>query len=301
MIKNFKDVLKFASERGPKKIAVACANDTEVLQAVDMARKNKIAEAILVGDREIMEEISKRQNISLDNYEIVDIKDMTEASRYAVELVSTKKADILMKGLVDTSILLRATLDKEIGLRTGSVLSHVAVFSLESYHKMLFVTDAAMNIAPDLETKKKLINNVLVLTKALDIKNPNVAVVCANEKVNDKMPCTLEAAELSKMSENGEFPDCVVSGPFALDNAISKEAAEIKGVKHKGKGDADVILCPNIESGNILYKSLSFLAKADNAGIILGASAPIVLTSRADSDETKLYSIALSVLMASSK
>lgn len=298
MIKNFDEVLGCAKDRGPKRLAIACAQDEDVLLAVSKAKAENIADATLVGDEAKIRKIASGLNIDLGVFEIIDIPDMAEAASEAVKMVSSGKADIVMKGLVDTSIILKAVLDKETGLRTGSVLSHAAVFSVPTYHKLLFVSDAAMNIAPDVDTKAKIISNMLVLTTALDIDNPNVAVVCAKEKVSEKMPATLDARDLVKMNEDGIIKGCVVGGPFALDNAISKEAAETKGVKHPGAGDADIILAPDIEAGNILYKSLAFLGGASSAGIILGAKAPIVLTSRADSDETKLYSIALGVLMA---
>ncbi len=298
MIKNFQDVLNIAKERGPKRLSVACAQDEEVLLAVSSAHKKGIVEATLVGDEAKIRELAEANSIDLSPFEIFNVTDMAEAANEAVKLVSSGKADIVMKGLVDTSIILKAVLNKETGLRTGSVLSHVAVFSVPAYHKLLLVTDAAMNIAPDLGGKVKIIENALVLSKALDIENPNVAIVCAKEKVNPKMPPTVDAEALVNMNKEGKLTGCVVGGPFALDNAISKEAAEVKGVKHPGAGDADILLMPDIEAGNVLYKALAFLAPSENAGLILGAKAPVVLTSRADSDETKLYSIALSVLMA---
>lgn len=298
MIKNFQEVMELAKERGPKTISVACAQDAEVLSAVTQAKEAGIADVILVGDKEKIEEIASEKNIDLAQFEIIDIKDLTEASRKAVELVSSGKAHMVMKGLVDTSIILKAVLDKEIGLRSGSVLSHVAVFDLPQYDRLFFVTDAAMNIAPDLNTKKQIIQNCIQITNALDIEDPKVAVVCAKEKPNPKMPDTMDAVELEKMNKNGEITDCTVGGPFALDNAVSMEAAKHKGIDHPVAGKADVLLAPDIEAGNILYKSMVFFANAKNAGIIVGAKAPVILTSRADSDEAKLYSIALGVLSA---
>lgn len=298
MIKSFDEVLKIARERGPKTVAVACAQDNDVLKAVENARANGIVKAILVGDQAKIETIAKEENIDLSAYEIVNLEDMAEASRKAVELVSSGQAHMVMKGLVDTSIILKAVLDKEIGLRTGSVLSHVAVFDVMNYPRLLLVTDAAMNIAPDLQQKKQIIENSLQVARGLDIDEPKVGVICAKEKVNPKMPATVDAGELVKMNENGELTGCIVGGPFALDNAVSEEAAALKGISHPVAGKADVLMCPNIESGNILYKTLGFLANAKSAGIIVGAKAPIILTSRADSEEAKLNSIALGVLMA---
>ena len=298
MIKSFEDVLKIAKERGPKTVSVACAQDNDVLKAVDNAKKNGIVNAILVGDQEKIEASAKEEGIELNDYEIINIKDLGEASLKAVELVSSGKAHMVMKGLVDTSIILKAVLNKETGLRTGSVLSHVAIFDVINYPRLLLVTDAAMNIAPTLEQKKQIIENSLQVAKGLDIEEPKVAVICAKEKVNPKMPATVDAGELVKMNESGELANCIVGGPFALDNAVSEEAAKLKGIDHPVAGKADILMCPNIESGNILYKTLGFLANAKSAGVIVGAKAPIILTSRADSEEAKLNSIALGVLMA---
>ena len=297
-MRSFDEVIKFAKERGPKVISVACSQDKEVLVAVDMARKEGIAKAILVGDIEKTRELSNELNINLDNYELIDEKDLEKASLTAVKLVSEGKADMVMKGLVDTSIILKAVLNKEIGLRTGNILSHVAVFDVEGYDRLFFVTDAAMNLSPDLKGKKQIIENSCIVANALDIDEPKVAVICAKEKVNPKMQDTVDAKDLEDMCRNGEIKGCIVGGPFALDNAVSEEAAKHKGMDHPIAGKADILLAPDIEAGNILYKSLVFFSNTKNAGVIVGAKAPIILTSRADSEETKLNSIALGVLMA---
>lgn len=299
MIKNFDELLALAVEKGPKNISVAVAQDDDVLKAIKVAYDKGIVKGYLVGDEALIREIAKEIDLDLSGFEIINLLDMAEASLKAVELVSTGKADLVMKGLVDTSIILKAVLNKEVGLRTGNALSHVAVFDVPTYHKILMVTDAAMNIAPDLMTKKQIIENTLYVTKALNIDMPNVGVIAAKEKVSEAMIATVDAGELVKMNQNGDIKGCKVGGPFALDNAVSKEAAEIKGIKDPMAGDVDVLLCPTIEAGNVLYKALNFLANAKSAGIIVGAKAPVVLTSRADSDESKLNSIALGVLMAS--
>lgn len=301
MISNFDELLKIAKERGPKKISVACAEDNDVLKAIKYAYDEGIVEPLLVGNKEKIEEIASGIDFPLENIKIYDYKTMEESAEKAVKLVSSGNADIVMKGLIDTSKILKATLNKDWGLRTGNVLSHVAVFDVKAYHKLLFVTDAAMNIAPNLDQKKQIIENSLQVVRAVDIDEPKVGVICAKEKVNEKMPCTVEAGKLVEMNKAGEINNCIVGGPFALDNAVSKEAAKIKGIDHPAAGDCDVLLCPNIESGNVLYKALNFLAEAKSAGIIVGAAAPIVLTSRADSDEAKLNSIALGTLMAAKK
>ena len=297
-MKNFNEIIKFAKERGPKTISVACCQDKEVLMAVEMARKEKIANAILVGDIEKTKEIAKDINIDLNNYELIHIEDLSEASLKAVELVSSGQADMVMKGLVDTSIILKSVLDKEKGLRTGNILSHVAVFDVEKYDRLFFITDAAMNLVPSLNEKKQIIENACKVAHSLDIDTPKVAVICAKEKVNPKMKDTVDAKELEEMCNRGEIKDCIVGGPFALDNAVSIEAANHKGIEHPVAGKADILLAPNIEAGNILYKSLVFFSESKNAGVIVGAKAPIILTSRADNEESKLNSIALGVLMA---
>lgn len=299
MIKNFDELLELAVKKGPKRISVACAQDDDVLRAIKVAYDKGIVNGYLIGNETEIRAIATEISLDLSGFEVINILDLAEASLKAVELVSSGKADLVMKGLVDTGIILKAVLNKEIGLRTGNVLSHVAVFDVPTYHKILMVTDAAMNIAPDLNAKKQIIENTLVVTRALNIDMPNVGVIAAKEKVTESMIATVDAGELVKMNKEGLITGCKVGGPFALDNAVSKEAAEIKGIKDPMAGDVDVLLCPTIEAGNVLYKALNFLANAKSAGIIVGAKAPIVLTSRADSDDSKLNSIALGVLMAS--
>ena len=300
-MRNIDDIIKFAKERGPKTISVACCQDEDVLIAVENGRKEHIVNAILIGDIDKTKKIAKNLNINLDNYELIDIKDMSEACLKAVELVSSGKADMVMKGLVDTSIILKAVLNKEVGLRTGNILSHVAVFDIEGYDRLFFITDAAMNLAPDVNGKKQIIENACSVARALDIEEPKVALICAKEKVNPKMKDTVEAKELEDMYLRGEIKNCIVGGPFALDNAINEEAAKHKGMNHPVAGKADILVVPDIEAGNVLYKSITYFAKCENAGLIVGAKAPIILTSRADSDKTKLNSIALGVLASTKK
>lgn len=299
MIRSFKDIISFARKRGPKTISVAVAQDPEVLAAVKEAKDVGIANAILVGDKGEIEKAALELDMDLSRFEVIDEKDKAAASLKAVELVSAGKADMVMKGLVDTSIILKAVLDENVGLRTGSVLSHVAVFDVDGYDRLFLVTDAAMNIAPTLDQKAQIIENAVQVARALDIECPKVAVVCAVEKVNPKMEATLHAQELVKMNEDGQIEGCMVGGPFALDNAVSIEAARHKGINHPVAGNADILMVPDIEAGNVLYKSMVYFARAKNAGIIVGAKAPVVLTSRADTHEAKLNSIALGVLMAS--
>jgi phosphate butyryltransferase len=225
--------------------------------------------------------------------EIVDIADPARAAAKAVSLVREGKAGILMKGFVSTGVLLKAALNKENGLATGGLLSHAGVFQSPYYPKLLCVTDAAMNIAPTLEEKAAILNNAAALLRRLGQENPAAAVLAAVETVNPKMEATVHAAMLTQMNRRGQITGCVVDGPLALDNIVSREAASHKGIVSEVAGNADIILVPDIEAGNALYKALVFLGGAVPAGVVLGAKAPIVLTSRADSSDSKLYSIAL--------
>lgn len=295
-MKNFQEIMQKAKSAGPRRIAVACAQDEDVLKSVDMANVEGIANATLVGNKEEITKICTNLGIDINKYDIIDEKDNVEASKLAAKLVSDGKADILMKGLVDTSVVLKAVLNKELTLRTGSPISHAAVCEIPGYDRLMFVTDAAMNISPDVNAKAAIVRNVVKLAQSLEIECPKVGVICAKEKVDEKMPATVEAQALVDMNKNGEIVDCIIGGPFALDNAVSEEAAHHKGIKDPIAGKCDVLLVPDIEAGNVLYKAISYFSKSKIAGIILGASKPIVLTSRADSEETKMYSIALAVL-----
>ena len=301
MIRSLETLRTSLGQQGRSKIAVAVAQDAEVLLAVDAAYKLGIASAVLVGEESEIRAIAEKLNIDLTNYEILHEADKNEACRKAVKLVRDKDADVVMKGIVDTSVILKAVLDKEIGLRMSPVLSHVAVFEVPGYDRLFYLTDAAMNIAPDVEAKKHILKNAVQVAHALGNENPIAACLCAVEKVNPKMQATLDAAALVEANQNGEIDGCTVIGPLALDNAISVEAAHHKGITDPNAGHADILLVPAIEVGNVFYKSMVFMARAKNAGVIVGAKAPVVLTSRADSDETKLNSIALALKIAANQ
>ena len=297
MIRSFRELVDSVKDAN-RRIAVAVAQDTEVLFALRKATDLSIAKPILVGDEKKIREISEEKNISLDGMKIIDEVDIVEASRKAVKLVHDNEADVLMKGLVDTSVFLKAVLDKEIGLKESDVLSHVALFDVKGFDRLIYVTDVAMCIAPDVLQKEAIINNAVKVSHALDNDNPVVACLCATEKVNPKMQATLDAEELVKRNKDGLIKGCIVLGPLALDNAISVEAAKHKGIEDEYAGRADILLVPYIEAGNILYKSLTYMAGAENGGIIVGASAPVILTSRADSNQSKFNSIALAIAVA---
>ena len=298
MSKNFDDLLSILKGVETKKVAVAVAQDEPVLEAIKEATEKGIAQAILVGDKQQIQEIAKKIDLDLSDYEIMDIKDPKKATLEAVKLVSSGHADMLMKGLVDTATFLRSVLNKEVGLRTGKLMSHVAVFEVEGWDRLLFLTDAAFNTYPELKDKAGMINNAVVVAHACGIEIPKVAPICPVEVVNTSMQSTVDAALLAKMSDRGQIKGCIVDGPFALDNAISEEAAHHKGVKGPVAGKADILLLPDIETANVMYKTLTYFSKSKNGGLLVGTSAPVILTSRADSFETKVNSIALAALVA---
>ncbi|WP_099188608.1 bifunctional enoyl-CoA hydratase/phosphate acetyltransferase [Tepidibacter mesophilus] len=298
MIKKLDQVISKVKSIQTMKLAVASAQDEEVLKAVFDARKKGIIEPILVGDTEKIKEIVKELNENIEGIELIEAKELKESAEIAVKLVSSKKADFVMKGLIDTSILLKEVLNKEYGLRTESLLSHVMVYELPSYHKLLILTDGGMNISPNLDQKYKIMNNAIQVGKSLELETVKGACIAAKEKVSDKMVATVDADQLSKM-EYGE--GVIVEGPLAFDLAISKEAAKIKNFNSEVAGDADIMLVPTIEVGNGIGKALTYMADGKSAGIIMGAKAPVVLVSRADTHESKLYSIAIGALIANNK
>lgn len=302
MIKTLEDLVKIAQEQAKMKLAVAAAQDSDVLKAVVEARNRGIIEAILIGDEEEIRRIADKEKLDLDEINIINVPDLNEAALEAVKMVSNGKADFVMKGLLDTSILLKAVLDKEVGLRTENLLSHVMVYEVPKYHKLLFLTDGGMNIAPTLEEKKGILENAVKAAKALNNTEVKVACITAKEKISEKMPATIDGDQLKKLGQEGYFGDnVIVEGPIAFDLAISKNAAEIKKFSSPVAGEADVLLVPTIEVGNGIGKALSYLADAKSAGVIMGAKAPVVLVSRADDAESKLYSIALGSVIAASK
>lgn len=301
MAKTFSELLEMAKNIEKKKVSVAVAQDEEVLRAVKGAKDLGIADSILVGDADEINEIAANLGMDLSDYEIVDVKDPIEASLKAVSLVHDGEADMYMKGLIDTKDFLRSVLNKEVGLRTGKPLSHVCVFDVEGADKLMFLTDVAFVPYPTLEDKVNIINNTVEICKACGIDNPKVAPLAAVEVVNPKMPETVEAAELTKMNEEGKITGCIVDGPLSLDLAVCPEAAAHKGATgRKIVGDADILLFPNIHAGNITYKAMVHFAKVTNGNMITGTAAPVILTSRSDTYEVKMNSLALAALVADS-
>jgi len=281
-----------------KRVCVAVAEDQTVLAAVRDARAQNDADAVLVGDEAKIRPAAEELGYDLSGVQVVQAQDPVLAAERAANLVRQGQADILMKGHLHTDDFLRAVLNKETGLRTGSTMSHVFILETQHLNRLTFVTDGAMNIAPGLEQKAAIILNAVYLANIFGLSRPKVAVVCAVELVNPNMPATLEAAALAAMSRRGQFPDCEVDGPLGLDNAVSLVAAQHKGIGGPVAGQADILLVPNIEAGNMLAKSFSYFAQGRVAGVLVGAAAPVVLTSRSDTAEAKLYSIATAVLMA---
>ena len=298
MVKNFDEVLKKVKSLETKTVAVAVAQDEPVLQAIMEAKNQGIANAILVGDEEKIKVVAASINMDLSQFEIVHEANAAKAALKAVELVSSGKADMVMKGLVDTANFLRAVLNKEVGLRSGRLMSHVAVFEIAGVDRLIFLTDAAFNMYPELKDKVDIINNSVKMAHAIGIECPKVAPICAVEVVNPSMPATLDAAMLSKMSDRGQIKGCIVDGPLALDNALSEEAAKHKNVGGPVAGKADIMVLPNIEAGNVMYKTLTYTSNSKNGGLLVGTTAPVILTSRSDSFETKMNSIALAALVA---
>ncbi|WP_139905817.1 phosphate butyryltransferase [Clostridium thermarum] len=298
MVKNFDDLLAKVKSGQIKKVAVAVAQDEPVLEAVKAAQEQGIAEAILVGDESAIKKVADKIGMDLTKFEILHEPNDIKAALKAVELVSKGQANMVMKGLVDTANFLRAVLNKEVGLRTGRLMSHVAVFEIKGFDRLIFLTDAAFNMYPDLKAKIDILNNAVEVAHAVGIDTPKVAPVCAVEVVNPDMPATIDASILSKMNDRGQIKGCIVDGPLALDNAISEEAAKHKKVGGPVAGKADILLLPNIDAANVMYKTLTYTSESRNGGILVGTSAPVILTSRADSFETKTYSIALAALVA---
>lgn len=294
MIKSISTLIELAKQKPSKTLVVACAEDDYVLKAVSMATTTLNMRAILVGDEHQIKSILAIN--PMDDVTIINATSKSEACHIACDLIHQGAGHILMKGLVDTSILLKAVLDKTHALIKLNRLSHVSLIEVANYHKLFMISDAAMNMYPDATIKKDIILNGLDVLHRLGYNSPNVGVIAAIEKENPKMPATVDAIELKDMHAKGLIPGCQIDGPFALDNAINKEAAIHKGVTSKMAGEVDFLLMPQIETGNVFYKSLMFLSNAKSASIVVGATCPIVLTSRADKIETKYASIALAKL-----
>ncbi|MCM1570035.1 MAG: phosphate butyryltransferase [Roseburia sp.] len=299
MKQSFESIIAKVKECGMKKVAVSVAQDSAVLEAVREAKKRGIADAVLVGDEAKIREIAATIDMDVNDFEIIDEPDMIAASLKAVKLAHDGVVDMYMKGLIDTKNFLKSVLDKEVGLRTGKPLSHVAVFEVAGIQQMLFLADVAFMTYPTLEDKVNIIKNTVPVCNACGIEQPKVAPLAAVEVVNPKMPATVEAAELTRMCEAGEITGCIVDGPLSLDLAVDPEAAKHKGATdRKIQGDADILLFPDIHAGNLVYKTIVHMADMKNGCILTGTKVPVILTSRSDTFETKVNSIALAAVVA---
>ena len=293
VLKNMNDLRRLLDGGTVKKLVLAAADDQHSLGAVVRAWKENIIDPVLIGDEAGIRNICASNNYDIIGIKIINEPDPEKAVETAVKMVHNREANVLMKGKIGSATLLRCVLNKEWGLRTGNLLSHFAIFEVDTYPKVIAVTDVAMNISPKLQDKIAIVNNSVACLNKLGYKMPKVAVLGAVEMVNENMQATLDAALLSKMNQRDQIKNCIIDGPLAFDNAVSLESAQLKGIKSEVAGDTDLLLMPDIEVGNVLYKSLVFFAKAKVASIILGAMVPIVLTSRSDSEQAKFDSILL--------
>jgi phosphate butyryltransferase len=297
-IRSFDQLLAVVKSLPRKRVAIACGDMESVVEAAARAEAADVADAILFGDRGATERAAATAGVDLGDTELVHVADCDEAAAEAVRWVARGDADIAMKGRIHSDDFLRAVLQRSDGLRTEKLLSHCFLLEVPHLNKLLIVTDGAMNIAPDFEQKAQIARNAISLGRLLGIDEPKVAVLAAVELVNPKMQATQDAAILALMSTRGQFEHGVVEGPFAFDNAVSERAAAVKGIDNPVAGRADVLLVPDVEAGNILTKSFVYLARGRVAGVVVGAAAPVVLTSRADTAESKFLSIATAVYTA---
>jgi phosphate butyryltransferase len=298
-ISNFAALLQAAREAGPKTIAIAAAEEKEVLQAAQAAENEGIAECILVGDHDTIVQTARCAGVDLSRMEIVHEPGARQAAARVMSLVREGKAEFAMKGRIETGDFLRAALDRETGLRRGRLLSHVGIFEIAGFDRLIFVTDSGVVVAPDIVQKVEIVQNAIDVALALGIDQPKVAILAATEMVNPKIPTTLDAANLSKMADRGQIRGGIVDGPLALDNAISDESSSIKGIHSPVAGQADILVTPDVEAGNMLAKAITYFAKGRMAGVVVGGQSPLIVASRSDPHETKLMSIALSVVLAS--
>ena len=297
-IRNFAQLMEEARKRGPKVVAIAAAHEREVLLAAADAERLGLAECVLVGDRPTIERIAAEEGIDLTRMMIIHESDPKTCANKVMELVSQGHAQIAMKGKVETGDFLRAALNKEYGLRRGNLLTHVGAFEIPGIDRLIFVSDAGVVVAPDMEQKVEIVRNAIQVARALGVEQPRVAILAATEMVNPKIPATLDAANLAKMADRGQITGGLVDGPLALDNAISPESVAVKGIQSQVAGYADILIPPDIEAGNVLAKAITYFANGKMAGVVVGARSPMIVASRSDTHETKLVSMALGVLLA---
>ena len=298
VISTFAQLVEKAREVGPKTVAIAAAQEKEVLLAAQDAEAQNLAECILVGDRAAITEIAQENSIDVRRMMIIQEPEPKQAARKVMELVRLGHAQMAMKGKIETGDFLRAALDKEAGLRMGRLLTHVGIYEIPGFDRLLFLSDAGVVVAPTMEQKIEIVQNAIYVAQRLGVEQPKVAILAATEMVNPKIPATLDAANLSKMADRGQIKGGIIDGPLALDNAISLESAQIKGIKSDVAGRADILIPPDVEAANVLAKAITYFAKGIMAGVVVGGKSPIIVASRSDPHETKLVSMALGVILA---
>ncbi len=298
MFHNLEELLDAARSAGPVEVAIAAAQDGDVIEAIKKAEEMGLARGIFVGDPQKIGALAEEAGLSIPDTRLIAESDEAMAARKAIALVRDGRADLLMKGKIKTAALIRAVLDKDHGLRGGRLLSQVIVFQLPEFNRLMLMSDAAINIAPNFEQKADICRNAIQVANVLGIEIPNLALLCALEFVNPDMPATVDAAALTLMNRRGQLNGAYVDGPIALDVPLSKFAANRKGIDSPLVENTDIFIAPNIEAANILYRAIVYLAKARSGGIVFGAKVPLILLSRAESVETKIYSIAIGLLTA---
>lgn len=298
-ITKLEQLMSEARTVGPKMVAVALPHEQEILLAAGDAEREGIANFTLVGDRSLIRQLAADYDIDITRMMVIEEAEPEAAARKTMELLRLGHADLAMKGKIETGAFLRAAFDREAGLRAGRLFTHVGVFEMPGFDRLLFVTDAGVVVAPTLQQKVEIVQNAIMVAQRLGIEAPKVAILAATEMVNPKIPTTLDAANLAKMADRGQIQGGLVDGPLALDNAISRESAEIKGITGPVAGCADILVTPDVEAGNMLSKAISYFAKGRMAGVVVGGKSPLIVASRSDPHEVKLMSIALGVLLAS--
>jgi len=297
-ITTFAQLMEEARGVGPKTVAIAAAQEKEILLAAQDAEAQELCECVLVGDRAAIKEIAERNSIDIRRMMVIHEPEPKQAACKVMELVHLGHAQMAMKGKIETGDFLRAALDKEVGLRMGRLLTHVGIFEIPSFDRLIFISDAGVVVAPSMEQKIEIVQNAIFVAQRLGVEQPKVAILAATEMVNPKIPTTLDAANLSKMADRGQIKGGLIDGPLALDNAISPESAQIKGIKSDVAGQADILIPPDVEAANVLAKAITYFAKGNMAGVVVGGKSPIIVASRSDPHETKLVSMALGVLLA---
>lgn len=297
MFRNLDELVEAARKKGPLRIAVAAGHDPDVIEALKQAKDLDLAEGIFVGNSEKIHSLANSAGLDIPHEQIVHEPDESTAARKAIALIREGKAKLLMKGKISTATLIRVVIDKEAGLRTGRLLSQVIVFQVPGFHRLMVMTDAAINIAPTLEQKAEICRNAIEVAHAIGIDKPNLAALCALEFVNPDMPATLDAAGLTLMNRRGQITGAYVEGPIALDVPLSKFAADRKAIESPLVEKTDIFVAPDIEAANILYRSILYFAKGESGGVVVGAKVPLILLSRAETPETKIRSIAIGILL----